>query len=271
MAVYAIGDIQGCYSALQRLLKKIKFNKKKDTLWFCGDLVNRGPDSLKTLRFIRSLGDSARCVLGNHDLHLLALYYTSSEQKSSDTLKAVLNAPDVKDLMTWLRHQPLFYYDSHINCAMVHAGIYPEWKVDDCLQLSQEVEAVLQGKKHKTFFSLMYGNRPNRWNSKLSGMDRLRFITNVFTRMRYLDDNNNLLLKLKGTPDKETEKQGLPWFIKVKKHLKHNRVVFGHWSTLPSKQYDNFYALDSGCLWGGTLTAVKLSSKEAKWTRVDCT
>ncbi len=270
MATYAIGDIQGCYSAFKKLLKKIKFDPDKDKLWLCGDLVNRGPDSLKTLQYIRSLGDAAQCVLGNHDLHLLALYYTGGQAKKSDTLHDILNSPDVDALMFWLRQQPLFYFDTHLNCAMVHAGIYPGWHINDCLSYAHEVHTVLRSEHYMRFFTAMYGNKPDCWQHDLSGMVRLRFITNVFTRMRFVNDKNHLLLKLKGSPLKQTENNIYPWFERAKKHIKHNRVVFGHWSTLTSRQYDNFFALDSGCLWGGTLSALKISSKIPKWTRLDC-
>jgi len=270
MATYAIGDIQGCYSAFKKLLKKIKFNPDKDKLWLCGDLVNRGPDSLKTLQYLRSLGDSAQCVLGNHDLHLLALYYTNSEQKKSDTLAEILNSPDVDGLMTWLRQQPLFYFDATLNCAMVHAGIYPGWDIEACLSYAQEVHEVLTGEHYLNYFNSMYGNKPDHWEPSLKGMDRMRFITNVFTRMRYIDDEGHIKLKLKGAPSKHSDETVYPWFERTKKHTKHNRIVFGHWSTLASKQYDNVFSLDSGCLWGGELSALKISSKEPKWIRLDC-
>ncbi len=270
MATYAIGDIQGCYSAFKKLLKKIKFNPDKDKVWICGDLVNRGPDSLKTLQFIRSLGDAAQCVLGNHDLHLLAIYYTSVDEKKSDTLNDILNSPDVDELMLWLRQQPLFYFDVHLNCAMVHAGIYPSWTIEDCQTYADEVHNVIKGDQYLSFFNSMYGNKPDYWQPSLQGMERLRFITNVFTRMRFIDDEDRLHLKLKGSPSKQIDSEIYPWFERTKKHLKHNRVVFGHWSTLKSQQYDNFFAIDSGCLWGGELTALKISSKTPKWIRLDC-
>lgn len=270
MATYAIGDIQGCYWPFKKLLKKIKFKSNKDTLWICGDLVNRGPDSLKTLQYIRSLGDSVRCVLGNHDLHLLAIYYTSAEQKKNDTLSELLNSPDVDGLMTWLRQQPLFYFDARLNCAMVHAGIYPGWSVTDCLHYAKEVHEVLTGDHYLTYFNSMYANTPDTWQPGLKKMERWRFITNVFTRMRFIDDDNRMQMKLKGSPLKQSDPSIHPWFERTKKQLKHNRIVFGHWSTLESMQYDNYFALDSACLWGGALTALKISSKIPKWTRLNC-
>lgn len=270
MAVYAIGDIQGCFIAFKRLLKKIEFNPSKDTLWLCGDLVNRGKDSLKTLQYIRSLGSSVRCVLGNHDLHLLAVYYTEATLKNSDTLSEVLVSPDVEDIMVWLRQQSLFYYDMELNTAMVHAGIYPGWTVKDCIAYATEVENCLRGDNYKHFLQKMYGNQPDHWDADLTGMDRLRFITNVFTRMRYVTKQGAIQLKAKGSPSLNTDEDIVPWFEKAKKRIKHNRVVFGHWSTLPSQQYKNCFALDSGCLWGGELTALRIDKRTPKWFRVEC-
>ena len=270
MAVYAIGDIQGCFSAFKKLLKNIKFHAKKDTLWICGDLVNRGKDSLKTLQFIRSLGSAAKCVLGNHDLHLLAVYYAGASVKKSDTLDEILASPEVDELMQWLRQQALFHYDIELNTAMVHAGIYPGWSVEQCLSYAKEVEQMLKGDGCTAFLHAMYGNKPDVWQDDLQGMDRLRFITNVFTRMRYVTSDKKLQLKAKGSPELNNDKHLLPWFEKAQKHIKHNRVVFGHWSTLPSQQYDNCFALDSGCLWGGELTALRIDKKQPRWVRIDC-
>ncbi|MBL7003362.1 MAG: symmetrical bis(5'-nucleosyl)-tetraphosphatase [Gammaproteobacteria bacterium] len=270
MAIYAIGDIQGCFSQFKELLKKINFNPDKDKLWICGDLVNRGPDSLSTLLYIRSLGDAAQCVLGNHDLHLLAVYYSESKDKKADTLMPVLRSPEAESLMYWLRGQPLFHFDIELNFGMVHAGVYPDWSVSDCLRYSAEVEAVLKGERFKEFFISMYGNKPEAWEDDLTGMDRLRFITNVFTRMRFIDEQKHLCLKLKNAPEKQAAKDVFPWFEVKNKKIKHNRIVFGHWSTLESKQYDNCFALDSGCLWGGQLTALRVDKKTPKWIRLEC-
>lgn len=270
MATYAIGDIQGCFVEFKKLLKKIKFNKDKDTLWICGDLVNRGPDSLKTLQYIRSLGSAAKCILGNHDLHLMAIYYTSAELRSNDTLAEVVNSPDAEELMFWLRQQPLFHFDVELNCAMVHAGIYPGWNIEDCLAYAKEVEDVIKGDSYLSFFHSMYGNRPDYWKPSLKNMDRLRFITNVFSRMRYVDRSGTLNFKVKCGPSKQTDASLYPWYELAKKHIKHNRVVFGHWSSLESKQYGNCFALDSGCLWGRQLSALRLDKITPQWTRLDC-
>ena len=268
MAVYAIGDVQGCYQSLQQLLQGLHFNPEKDQLWFVGDLVNRGPDSLKTLQFVKSLGKSAVTVLGNHDLHLLAVYHGMAECKSRDTLDQILSSPDVDNLMQWLRYQPLFYHDLDLNFAMVHAGVFPGWSVSDTLQYSSEVETWLQGDQHIDFFACMYGDMPDAWDESLAGMDRARFITNVLTRMRYLTPKKRLDLRAKGKPDHNPER--IPWFEFKQKAIKHNRLVFGHWSTLPSDQYGQCFALDSGCLWGGRLTALRIDKKIPRWYQIKC-
>ena len=270
MAVYVIGDLQGCYKKLKKLLKLIKFDATRDFLWFAGDLVNRGPDSLKTLRFVKDLGDRATVVLGNHDLHLLAVYYQGVTLKSGDTLNKVMQADDSEELMSWLRTRPLLHHDVDLNFSMVHAGIYPGWTISQSLALSAEVEAVLAGDDYVNFFASMYGNKPARWSKKLRGMSRLRFITNVFTRMRYLHPDLTLDLAAKGAPSKASNSDVVPWFEFRQSAIKFNRVAFGHWSTLPTGQYGNCFALDSGCVWGGQLTALRIDKKTPRWYHVSC-
>lgn len=270
MAVYIIGDIQGCYKELKKLLKVIQFDAQKDRLWFVGDLVNRGPNSLKTLRFIRSLGDRAVTVLGNHDLHLLASYYAGAKLRSSDTISEVIKAEECDELMSWLRSQPLMHFEAELNFALVHAGIYPGWSIPQARQYALEVEARLQGKNFKSFLREMYGNKPVQWSEELTGMPRLRFITNVFTRMRYLKHDKSLDLTTKGAPDKSKLNMVKPWFEFGQKSIKHNRVAFGHWSTLATGQYGNSFALDSGCLWGGRLTALRIDKRTPRWYGLPC-
>ena len=270
MAVYVIGDVQGCYVELQRLLKSLKFNSDKDKLWFAGDMVNRGLDSLKTLRFVKSLGEQAVAVLGNHDLHLLAAYYADVKLKSNDTLDDTMTAPDSESLMEWLRFRPLVHHDIDLNFTMVHAGIYPGWTVSQAIQRSHEVEAVLQGDNYRDLFLNMYGNNPNLWSDSLEGMDRLRFITNVFTRMRYLQPDFTLDLAAKGGPEKVQKMNAMPWFAFKQTAIKFNRVVFGHWSTMPTSQYGNCYAIDSGCIWGGSLTALRIDKKKPRFISLAC-
>ncbi len=270
MAIYVIGDVQGCYGNLKKLLKAIDFDKQSDRLWFVGDLVNRGPQSLKTLRFIRSLGESAVSVLGNHDLHLLALYYGQAKVRSSDSLSQVLEADDCKELMEWLRFRPLMHYDIGLNFAMVHAGIYPGWSLTESFERAAEVERALRGERIVDFLKGMYGNQPSIWSDQLSDMERLRFITNVFTRMRYLKHDGSLDLETKGAPQRVKASDVNPWFEFSQSAIKHNRLAFGHWSTLPTNQYGSCFALDSGCLWGGRITALRIDKKTPRWFSLSC-
>jgi len=268
MATYAIGDIQGCHKQLGELLHKLDFKSDKDKLWFAGDIVNRGPDSLKTLRFIKSLGDNAVTVLGNHDLHLLAIANGRRKQNKKDTLEEILFAKDSDQLLDWLIHRPLMHYQKKNNVCLVHAGIHPAWSTKQALNCSKEVENILQGSKAHEFFHHMYGDKPSKWSSELSGWDRLRFITNSFTRMRYIGENMKLYLKEKGAPGKQPE--GVkPWF-EFENRNKDLNIVFGHWSTLKNPKIENLHPLDTGCLWGGKLTALKINNKMKKLTSIKC-
>jgi len=268
MATYAIGDIQGCYTQLRELLDKIGYRDDKDKLWFAGDIVNRGPESLKTLRFIKSLGENAITVLGNHDLHLLAIANGRGKQNRKDTLDDILKASDSDILLDWLIHRPLMHYEEKYNTCMVHAGLYPGWSTQHALDLAHEVETVLQGKKSHEFFQHMYGDKPGKWSEFLRGWDRLRFITNAFTRMRYIKPNMKLCLNEKGAPGKQ--KPGvIPWFDFTSVNPDLN-IVFGHWSTLKDPGLAHLYPLDTGCLWGGRLTALKINHKMSKYIRIQC-
>lgn len=268
MATYAIGDVQGCYDQLKLLLTEIDFRSDKDQLWFAGDIVNRGPDSLKTLRFIKSLEDNAVTVLGNHDLHLLAVANGRGKQGRKDTIQDILNASDSDNLLDWLIHQPLMHYQEKNHVCMVHAGIHPDWTLQQALSCAAEVESVLQGHKSHEFFHHMYGDKPSKWSNNLEGWDRLRFITNCFTRMRYIDNKNKLKLGEKGTPGKQ--RPGIhPWF-EFESKTKDLNIIFGHWSTLKDPGLEHLYPLDTGCLWGGKLTALKVNSKMSKRKSVKC-
>lgn len=257
MAVYAIGDVQGCYDELQALLDSLQFDPANDRLWFVGDLVNRGPRSLDTLRYISSLGDNAICVLGNHDLHLLALAAGNERFRDSDDLNQVLDAPDRDELIHWLRHRPLMHIDKQLDFTMIHAGLPPQWDLSTARSCANEVEAVLQGPDYRDFFDQMYGNKPNRWDPELEGMDRLRFITNCFTRLRFVTRKGKLKLKLKGSPLGQKKKY-IPWFSHPHRLTRNDRILFGHWSTLGYQVKQNTWALDTGCLWGGALTALRI-------------
>ncbi|MCW8827371.1 MAG: symmetrical bis(5'-nucleosyl)-tetraphosphatase [Gammaproteobacteria bacterium] len=260
MATYAIGDIQGCFDELQQLLKQIDFNPETDHLWFAGDLVNRGPKSLEVLRFVKGLGESATTVLGNHDLHLLALWRGFQRNaKENDSLAPILNAADCDDLLEWLSQQPLMHHDADLGYALVHAGLPPQWSIKKALKYAAEVEAVLTSNRLDEFFTNMYGDKPNRWSKNLEGWERIRFIVNCFTRIRFCTARGKLNLKMKGGLGSATEEY-LPWFqIPGRKSRKHP-IIFGHWSTLQGHYEENIYAIDTGCLWGGSLTALRIDT-----------
>jgi bis(5'-nucleosyl)-tetraphosphatase (symmetrical) len=259
MARFAIGDVQGCCEELQGLLRRCHYSADRDQLWFVGDLVNRGPQSLETLRFVRALGANATVVLGNHDLHLLALAYGSKRKaRDGDTLDDILDAPDRDQLLEWLLRRPLAVYDEPRGDFLVHAGLAPEWTPRFAAKLAREVEAVLHDDP-RSLFDAMYGNKPDRWNDSLRGMDRLRFVINAFTRMRYCRRDGALDLKLKGRPD-EVPEDYLPWFDVPGRASAQVRVICGHWSTLGFRRRQDLLALDTGCVWGGSLTAVDLDA-----------
>ncbi len=268
MATYAIGDLQGCYDSLLSLLDKLKFDKAKDTLWFAGDLVNRGPDSLASLRFVKSLGDRAITVLGNHDLHLLAI--AAKHKKTSDaSLQDILNADDADELLNWLRRQPLLHNDSQLNFTLVHAGIYPGWSLQNAQQHASELESVLCSDGYLDFIFNMYGNLPEKWNDNIEGWDRLRFICNSFTRMRYCEKDGTLNFKSHGAPGTRPENT-LPWYDTPHRKASQERILFGHWSALGSINKKNIYALDTGCVWGGQLTALRLDKENPEYISIDC-
>ena len=269
MAIYAIGDIQGCFDELQQLLQLINFDQAKDRLWFCGDLVNRGPKSLETLRFVKGLGDRAVTVLGNHDLHLLAKAEGFGKQLAKDTLDPILNAPDKDELMHWLRHQPLLHHDAELGYTMVHAGLSPQWDLATAKACANKLESKLRSDEYHEFIQDMYGNKPDHWSDDHDHIDRLRFITNVFTRTRFCYPDGRLELKAKGAPG--TQKKGtLPWFDVPGRKTANERIVFGHWSTLGVALRNNTLALDGGCLWGGRLVAVRLDLAEPEWSTIEC-
>ncbi|MFT5504544.1 MAG: bis(5'-nucleosyl)-tetraphosphatase (symmetrical) [Gammaproteobacteria bacterium] len=269
MSTYAIGDLQGCYSALRRLLDRIQFAPEDDKLWFCGDLVNRGPESLQCLQFIQSLGDSAVSVLGNHDLHLLALFHSGRVLKDTDSLYPLLKSEDCDSLMDWLQQMPLLHYDKKNRWVMSHAGIHPQWNLETALRLAGEVEAILQGAERNSFLSSMYGDLPDFWSEKLDGMERLRCITNVFTRMRFFHDDGRLNFEAKLDINAHKDQGLTAWFNNNLKLDPGLRIVFGHWSTLPVGQYGRAYALDAGCVWGGCMVALKIDH-ELEWFNVNC-
>lgn len=263
MSTYAIGDVQGCYDELLQLLNKINFNPQNDQLWFTGDLVNRGPKSLEVLRFVKQLGDSAITVLGNHDLHLLAVAFNNTSLRKKDTLEAVLCAPDSKQLLDWLRTLPLFHQDQ--GFALIHAGLPPQWDITQTEQMAEEVERTLVSDHICDYLHSMYGNEPRRWSEALSGNKRLRFITNALTRLRYCDQDGNFCLGEAGPPGTQPE-PCLPWFMIETRKTAGEKIIFGHWSTIFLGNISDFriynvYPLDTGCTWGGKLTAMRLEDE----------
>jgi bis(5'-nucleosyl)-tetraphosphatase (symmetrical) len=274
MAVYAIGDVQGCDSELGDLLTALKFSADRDSVWFVGDLVNRGPGSLKALRRIRSLGDAASVILGNHDLHLLAVAYADAKLRSDDTLSDILAASDRDALLEWLCSRPLMHEDASLRVSMIHAGLPPQWDMTTARQCAREYEKALRRDPRK-LLERLYGDEPDRWDDALQGEARLRFIVNCFTRLRYVDADGRLALRAKGSPKKEKAKALIPWFEApgARWHGPRGhgaRVICGHWSTLGFFQNEEVTAIDTGCVWGDTLTAIRLDVPDAKPIQVGC-
>ena len=258
MATYAIGDIQGCYHAFQALLERIDFNPKVDELWLVGDLINRGNGSLEVLRWCYEHQTSLKVVLGNHDLHALAVAAGFVRAHKGDTLDNILNAHDRDDLLNWLRHQHLVYQNE--SYLMVHAGLLPQWTVNQAADYAKEVETALRGDDYLDFLANMYGNLPNIWSDNLTGMDRLRLITNAMTRLRVCTEHGLMEFSFKGELI-DVPKGFMPWFDVPYRLSQDKHVIFGHWSALGLQQRKNVYALDTGCLWGGQLTAINLETK----------
>jgi bis(5'-nucleosyl)-tetraphosphatase (symmetrical) len=253
---YAIGDLQGCKQELRALLARLRFSADRDKLWFVGDLVNRGPDSLGALRTVRALGDNAVAVLGNHDLHLLAVAYGAQRRRRSDTLDAVLAAPDREALLEWLMLQPLAHLEG--NDLMVHAGVVPQWSAAETLALAAEVGRALC-RDPRRLFEHMYGDEPDRWDERLTGGERLRFIINVLTRLRLCTADGRVDTSVKGPPPPPPSPLR-PWFEHPHRATRDVRVIFGHWSALGLVERPGVLGLDSGCVWGGSLTAADLDS-----------
>lgn len=268
MAVYAIGDVQGCFDELLALLTRIDFDRARDRLWMVGDLVNRGPRSLEVLRFVAGLGDRVVCVLGNHDLHLLAVAAGVGKLNKADRLDEVLAAPDLQDLVRWLRHRPLLHHDPALGYTMVHAGLAPAWTLQDSLHRAHEVEQALRGPSADEFFTAMYGEEPTGWRDDLTGLPRLRAITDFLTRARFLDRDGRCDLVTKGQLGSQPVGH-VPWFDFPGRATADLPIIFGHWSALGSLDRPNLLALDTGCLWGGCLTAARLDGR-GEIFQVDC-
>jgi bis(5'-nucleosyl)-tetraphosphatase (symmetrical) len=269
MALYAIGDVQGCDAELGALLGLLRFSADRDRLWFVGDLVNRGPDSLAVLRRIRSLGEAATVTLGNHDLHLLAVAYGSATLRSDDTLREILAAPDREVLLEWLAGRVLLHEDQALNLCMLHAGLAPQWDLTLARQCAREFEATLR-RDPATLFATLYGDQPDRWDDVRDDVERRRFIANCFTRLRYVDADGRLALRVKGSPKRSQTASLMPWFEAHGARWRGPRIVFGHWSTLGFFCNADVTSLDTGCVWGGTLTALRLDDPDARPVQVPC-
>lgn len=261
MTTYAVGDIQGCYDSLRKLLDKAKFDPEKDELWSVGDLINRGPKDYKTLKFCMSLGEKFTCVLGNHDLHFLAIALGYHKVKPSDTFQKVLRSPNLAEIIKWMRHQKLAHYDKSRDIVMVHAGIPPQWSIKKTMKLAQEVEQAIQDEElSELYFGSMYGNQPDLWAKGLTGTKRWRTITNYLTRMRFCDSKGRLELQSKA--DIASAPKGyMPWFDVPERKAASTTILFGHWAALVGKtSIDNVHALDTGCVWGGKMTMINVDN-----------
>ena len=263
MSIYAIGDIQGCHAQFLRLLDKLRFDPAGDRLWLVGDLVNRGPQSLEVLRQVRELGDAATVVLGNHDLYLLMVGAGFTRRGKDDTLARVLEAPDRDELLDWLAHRPLAHREQ--GFLMVHAGVPPNWSAEQAVSLAGEVSAALTGPHARHVLAHLAGDQPSRWSDDLHGQERLRFIVNALTRMRFCTPDGRLSLRAKGPPQR-APLGTVPWFRAPQPKWRGDTIVCGHWSALGYYRYEGLIALDSGCVWGGKLTAVRL--EDGKVTQV---
>ncbi|OUS09837.1 bis(5'-nucleosyl)-tetraphosphatase (symmetrical) [Gammaproteobacteria bacterium 54_18_T64] len=267
MSIYAVGDLQGCLEPLLCLLKKIDFNPQHDQLWAAGDIVNRGPQSLETLRFVKGLGQAFKMVLGNHDLHLLAVAHGVKRINPKDTLRAILQAPDREELLTWLQNQPLLLIDQ--GYVMVHAGIPPQWDLVTAERMAKKVESVLQSDRCVTFFNNMYGDTPNSWQTSQTEGEQMRTITNYFTRMRFCNAGGELELENKQGP-RHGPSGFAPWYSHQARKTSREKILFGHWASLEGETgLTKVQALDTGCVWGGRLRLVDLET--GKLTHCDCT
>ncbi len=266
MSTYAIGDVQGCYDPLRRLLDLVRFDPAVDTLWLVGDLVNRGPQSVETLRYVRGLGERAVTVLGNHDLHLLVVAGGVRRPHRGDTLDGILDAPDRDELLDWVRTRPMMH--TGLGYAMVHAGLLPQWTIEQASALAREAEAALQGPDYPELLRTLYGNEPAAWDDTLTGWDRLRVIINAMTRLRLCDPSGRMEFGHKEGLEKAPAGY-LPWFDVPGRASAETPIVCGHWAALGVRVRDDLLSIDSGCVWGRQLTALRLDDR--RLTQCDCT
>ena len=269
MALYAVGDLQGCLRAFEALLERINFNKNADRLWLTGDLVNRGSNSYETLLLIRDLGDSVNCVLGNHDISFLRIYSGKGTPPADGSLDSLLKSRECGELYEWMRHLPLIHRDTQRKLLLVHAGLLPQWSIRDAIALAREVEDRLRGPSHVAFLDSLFNQGASRWRDDLCASDRLRFIVNALTRIRFCDEDGHLALRESGSPGSQPAGY-FPWFDLDNRREAGWRVLFGHWSALGLMVRKDVLGLDSGCVWGGQLTACRLSPTPEKIYSVQC-
>lgn len=262
MATYFVGDIQGCFDDLQQLLQLANFDQQFDQLWLTGDLVARGPKSLETLRFVKNLGSAATTVLGNHDLHLLAIDAGLAKLNPKDKTQNIFAAEDKDELLLWLRQQPLLAYHQAFDVIMVHAGISPQWSQQQAIQYAEEVNKQLRGDDYQILLANMYGAQPDFWQEQLQGFDRSRFIINAFTRMRFCAPDGQLEFHNKHSPATNANVGHIPWYEVAGPHLDGSHVIFGHWAALEGEcSHENATTLDTGCVWGNSLTMLRWEDK----------
>lgn len=266
MSTYVIGDVQGCFSSLEKLLEQVGFDQHKDYLWFTGDLVNRGPQSLEVLRFVKSLGNRAITVLGNHDLHLLAIAEGFQKEWPSDTLMNILIAPDREELLNWLRSQPLMIKNFSHDVVLVHAGIPPQWSIQEALKYADEIHQLLIAPDYKKLLASLYGNQPNEWSEQLKGAERWRYIINAFTRLRFCTIKGLLDFKANCSLHEPPGPHFYPWFDIPNRKTKSETILFGHWAALIDdwslfRLRKDVYPLDGGCVWGRKLCALRLEDR----------
>lgn len=262
MSTYLVGDIQGCYDSLQRLLQKIQFDPASDRLWSCGDLVNRGGQSLQVLHLVKSLGQSVSVTLGNHDLHLLANYHLYPDGNSGNReFDAIFADPDCDSLMDWLCAQPLACWSEEFGLLRFHAGVIPQWDWQTAVSAGEEVSAVLQSEQRGEFFQNMYGNKPRRWRDDRKGWKRLRLIANILTRLRFCDEDGRGIYNVSGAPGSQPNKYK-PWFKHKHRLTRDVTIAFGHWAALGLRVKKRYIAMDSGCVWGGKLSAFRLEDRK---------
>lgn len=262
MSIYFVGDIQGCYYELRALLEQVNFDSAQDQLWIAGDMVARGPDSFKTIQFLMSLGDSAKCVLGNHDLHLLAICAGIKKAKQSDHLDEILNAPNLNELVAWLSRQPLLRKLPNEQTYMSHAGLSPQWQIDEAVEQAQFAEQLLRSPERDKWLALMYGEKPNDWQQVKTKEEKFRYVINAFTRMRFCYLDGALEFDCKTAPV-QAPQNIIPWFELCSEQLANRHWIFGHWAMLMGGcPHENIFALDTGCVWGEHLTLLRWSDKK---------